>query len=76
MSIKRPGPDHIGFHVESIAALEADIKRVGGMNPYLAPVPLGGSKESDVRKTLFQNSATGKFQMTDPDGMWIDVTDE
>jgi catechol 2,3-dioxygenase-like lactoylglutathione lyase family enzyme len=74
MSIKRPGPDHIGFHVENLEAFEADVKRVAGMNPYLAPVPLGGSRESDVRKALFQKNATGKLQMTDPDGMWIDVS--
>lgn len=76
MSIKRPGPDHIGFRVESLAAFEADMKKVAGMNPYLAPVPLGGSRESDVRKGFFQKSATGKFQMADPDGTWIDITDE
>lgn len=76
MSIKRPGPDHIGFKVESIAALQADAKRVGGMNPYLAGVPLGGGTESDVRANLLKRSATGKYQMTDPDGTWIDITDE
>ncbi len=76
MSIKRPGPDHIGFKVESLDAFQADAKRVGGMNPYLAGVPLGGSTESDVRADLFKRSATGKYQMTDPDGTWIDVTDE
>ena len=49
---------------------------VAGKNPYLAPVPLGGSPESDVRKQHFQDTGTGKLQMTDPDGTWIDVTDE
>ena len=46
------------------------------MNPYLAPVPLGGSPESDVRKRFFGKHATGKWQMTDPDGNWLDITDE
>ena len=76
MSIKRPGPDHFGFHVEDLEALKADVTRVGGANPYLAPVPLGGSKESDVRRAFLAASATGKYQMTDPDGVWIDITDE
>jgi len=39
-------------------------------------VPLGGSKESDVRKRFLEKSATGKWQMTDPDGNWLDITDE
>jgi catechol 2,3-dioxygenase-like lactoylglutathione lyase family enzyme len=76
MSIKRPGPDHIGFHVEDIATLKADMARVGGANPYLAPVPLGGSKEADVRKDMLRSSCLGKFQMTDPDGTWIDISDD
>ena len=49
---------------------------VAGMNPYLSGVPLGGSNESDVRMRFFQRHATGKFQMSDPDGNWIDITDE
>ena len=48
----------------------------GGHGIVGAPVPLGGSKESDVRRRFFETSATGKFQMSDPDGTWIDVTDE
>lgn len=76
MSIKRPGPDHLGFKVEDLAAFKTHLAEVAGMNPYLAPVPLGGSRESDVRRRFFESSATGKFQMTDPDGVWIDVTDE
>ncbi len=47
------------------------------VNPArIGPLPLGGSRESDVRKALFQKNATGKLQLTDPDGTWIDVTDE
>ena len=76
MSIKRPGPDHIGFHVEDLAAFKQHAAEVGGMNPYLAGVPLGGSPESSVRMRFFGRHATGKFQMSDPDGNWIDITDE
>jgi catechol 2,3-dioxygenase-like lactoylglutathione lyase family enzyme len=76
MSIKRPGPDHLGFHVENLDGFKKHVAEIAGMNPYLAPVPLGGSKESDVRKRFLETSATGKWQMTDPDGNWLDITDE
>src|SRR4030081_985551 len=76
ISIKRPGPDHVGFHVENLDAFKAHVAEVAGANPYLAPVPLGGSPESAVRQRFFQSQAAGKFQMTDPDGNWIDVTDD
>src|SRR5215470_12656523 len=76
MSIKRPGPDHFGFHVESVDAFKARVAEVAGMNPYLAAMPLGGSAESDVRKRFFAGQAGGQWQMSDPDGNWIDITDE
>ncbi len=37
---------------------------------------LGGSKEADARRAFFAQEAGGKFQMADPGGVWIDVTDE
>jgi catechol 2,3-dioxygenase-like lactoylglutathione lyase family enzyme len=76
MSIKRPGPDHIGFKVESIDAFKEHVRVTSGMNTYLMPTPLGGSKEADVRKSFFADQAGGKYQMADPGGVWIDVTDE
>ena len=76
MAIKRPGPDHIGFKVEDMEIFKAHVAQIAGKNSYLAPVPMGGSTESNVRKHLFETSASGKWQMTDPDGTWIDITDE
>jgi len=76
MAIKRPGPDHIGFKVESIETLKQDIADVIGGCSYLAPMAMGGARESDVRKALLAKSSLGKFQLTDPGGVWIDVTDE
>ena len=76
MSIKRPGPDHLGFHVENMDGFKKHVAEVAGANPFLAPVPLGGSLESDVRKRFFEKNAMGKWQMTDPDGNWLDITDE
>ena len=76
MAIKRPGPDHIGFRVESIEALKADVAKSEGANQYLAVPQLGGGKEAEVRRSMLARSATGKYQLCDPDGTWIDVTDE
>jgi predicted enzyme related to lactoylglutathione lyase len=76
MSIKRPGPDHIGFKVESIDAIKQRIDEVVGGCSYLKPTPLGGNKEGEARQRLLAMSTTGKFQLADPDGGWIDVTDE
>jgi len=29
-----------------------------------------------LRRRFFERHATGKWQMSDPDGNWIDITDE
>ena len=76
MSIKRPGPDHIGFKVESVEAFKQHVESISGMNPYVAPMRLGGSREADARKAFLAAQAGGKLQMADPGGVWIDVTDE
>jgi catechol 2,3-dioxygenase-like lactoylglutathione lyase family enzyme len=76
MSIKRPGPDHIGFKVENIDAFKQHVETTSGMNTYVAPMRLGGSKEAEARKAFLAREAGGKFQMADPGGLWIDVTDE
>jgi catechol 2,3-dioxygenase-like lactoylglutathione lyase family enzyme len=76
MSIKRTGPDHIGIRVPDLAAFKKEVKRVGEKNTYLAPRPLGGSPESQTRQRLLRKAALGKFQIADPDGNWIDITDD
>lgn len=76
MSIKRPGPDHIGFKVENIDAFKEHVQSVVGGCTYLAPMPLGGNKEAEARKRFLAKSASGKYQMADPGGVWIDITDE
>ena len=54
-----------------------DTRRVEASPLYnrdLAPVPLGGSVESETRKELFRTSASGAWQMADPDGNWLDIS--
>ena len=76
MAIKRPGPDHIGFKVENLDAFKAHLAECAGSNTYLAPIPLGGSPESNARRDFLARSATGKMQIADPAAVWIDITDE
>lgn len=75
-SIKRPGPDHIGFHVEDLDAFEADVVELREENTFMMSRPLGGSKEAEVRKNMLAADALGAFQIADPDGNWIDITDQ
>src|SRR2546423_6519069 len=50
--IVRPGPDHIGFTVESIDALKERLASIGDNNPHLRAQPLGAGKEGAARLAL------------------------
>lgn len=76
MGIKRPGADHIGFKVDSIDVFKEHVEKTSGMNTYLMPMRLGGSKEAEARKTFLAKHGGGKVQMADPGGNWIVVNDE
>jgi catechol 2,3-dioxygenase-like lactoylglutathione lyase family enzyme len=73
MAIKRQGPDHIGFKVESIEAVKAEVQKAQDWNQYLTPVQLGGSSEANTRRALLARAATGSYQLADPDGNWVDI---
>ncbi len=75
-SIKRPGPDHIGFRVENLETFKADVVELREANTFMTSHPLGGSKEAVVRKNMLASDALGEFQIADPDGNWIDITDQ
>jgi catechol 2,3-dioxygenase-like lactoylglutathione lyase family enzyme len=67
------GPDHIGFKVESIAALKADIERVAAGNPDLQALSLARGPEMEVRRKMVERIGLGTFQMSDNDNVLIDV---
>jgi catechol 2,3-dioxygenase-like lactoylglutathione lyase family enzyme len=76
MSIKRPGPDHIGIKVPNVEEFKKEAQRLAEKNTYIAARPLGGSPEASTRRDLLAKCALGDFQIADPDGNWIDITDD
>jgi catechol 2,3-dioxygenase-like lactoylglutathione lyase family enzyme len=68
------GMDHIGFKVESVEQLKADVDRIAGDNPLLAPAALGTGTEGKALLELFRRSCPlGQHHMADCDGVLIDV---
>jgi catechol 2,3-dioxygenase-like lactoylglutathione lyase family enzyme len=71
------GMDHLGFKVESVNQLKADVERVAGDNPLLSPAPLGTGAEGKALLDLFRRSCPlGQHQMADCDGILIDVASD
>jgi catechol 2,3-dioxygenase-like lactoylglutathione lyase family enzyme len=67
------GMDHIGFKVEDVEAVKADVARIAGDNPRLAPAPFTGA-EGEALAELFRRSCPlGQHQMADCDGTLIDL---
>lgn len=74
--ISARGMDHIGFRVESIAALKADIERETARNYRFQPSTsiLGRGNEGAGRLEMFRKSCPlGCHHMADSDGLLIDV---
>jgi catechol 2,3-dioxygenase-like lactoylglutathione lyase family enzyme len=73
--IVRPGPDHIGFEVESLDALKERLQALGDDNPHLRPRPLEG-REGEARLKLFAACCPfGQHHLADPDGVLLDIAE-
>ena len=73
--IERPALDHIGFGVESVEAVKGDIEALAGREPALAPRSIGGDFEGDARVRLLSQCKYGHHQLSDPDGVLLDVAE-
>jgi catechol 2,3-dioxygenase-like lactoylglutathione lyase family enzyme len=74
--IVRPGPDHIGFEVESLAALKERLQKLGDDNPHLRAQPLAG-REGEARMKLFAACCPlGEHRFADVDGVLLDVAEK
>jgi len=74
--VARPGPDHIGFKVESLQAVKEHVKTVGDNNPHLRPLPVGTGPEGEARLKLFAGCPCGAYHLADPDGVLIDIAEK
>jgi predicted enzyme related to lactoylglutathione lyase len=75
MDPQRLGPDHIGFTVESIDAVKADLEDLTGQNPLMRSRPLGYGDEGKARLGLFKKCPLGSYHLTDIEGVYIDVAE-
>src|SRR5207237_8050194 len=74
--IVRPGPDHLGFEVESLDAFKKRLQELGDNNPHLRPRPLAG-REGEARMKLFASPCSlGEYRIADVDGVLLDVAEK
>jgi catechol 2,3-dioxygenase-like lactoylglutathione lyase family enzyme len=68
-------PEHIGFTVESVEAIGKDLVELAGINPQFITRPLGLGDEGAARLQLLQTCTIGRFEFTDLEGVYIDVSE-
>lgn len=74
--ISSPAPDHMGFAVESLEKFDADVERIAGINPSLAPEPVGAGPEGKARLALAKRSCPlCQRHLADLDGVWLGVSE-
>ncbi len=74
--ITRPGPDHFGLKVESVAQVKADMEAMSDRNPTISATPIDKGPEGRARLEMFdQTCPMGTFQLSDVDGILIDVSE-
>lgn len=71
----RTGLDHFGFTVESVEQFKRDLEFITGENPHMRSRALGYGSEGAARLKLLQKCPLGCFQLTDIEGVHIDVAE-
>jgi catechol 2,3-dioxygenase-like lactoylglutathione lyase family enzyme len=72
--IERPALDHIGFAVDSLDEFQANIRRITSRNTQLAPRQIDIGPEGEVRLKLLATCPFGQVQVSDPEGVLLDVS--
>jgi catechol 2,3-dioxygenase-like lactoylglutathione lyase family enzyme len=72
--IERPALDHIGFKVESLSAFKADVEKYAPLYEQKEDRP-EKNPEREVRQKLLATCCFGQYQLADPDGVLIDVSE-
>jgi catechol 2,3-dioxygenase-like lactoylglutathione lyase family enzyme len=70
-----PRVEHFGFKVESVEAIKREMDEIVGTNPVMVTKPLGYGSEGQARLGVFKQCPIGEFQLTDIEGVYVDVAE-
>jgi predicted enzyme related to lactoylglutathione lyase len=73
--IDRPGIEHIGFRVESVEAVKKKLATLRESDPEMRERIISESKEGERRLALIATCRHGQHQLSDPDGVFIDISE-
>lgn len=73
--IDRPGIEHIGYRVESVEAVKKELAALRESDPEMRERIISEPKEAERRLALIASCRHGEHQFSDPDGVFIDITE-
>lgn len=73
--IERPAIDHLGFGVESLTAFKVDLDQLMESRPDLFPTYEKANTEGARRLEILATCHRGELQLSDPDGVLLDVNE-
>jgi catechol 2,3-dioxygenase-like lactoylglutathione lyase family enzyme len=73
--IDRPGLEHLGFKVESVEAVKKELGALRESDPEMRERVVSEPKEGERRLALIATCRHGQHQFSDPDGVFIDISE-
>ncbi len=73
--IDRPGIEHIGYTVESVNTVKKELSELRESNPEMRERIVSEPKEAERRLALIATCRYGQHQFSDPDGVFIDISE-
>jgi catechol 2,3-dioxygenase-like lactoylglutathione lyase family enzyme len=73
--IDRPGLEHVGFKVESVEAVKKELAALRESDPDMRERTISSREEAERRLSLIASCRYGDHQFSDPDGVFIDISD-
>ncbi|HEU4340960.1 MAG TPA: VOC family protein [Candidatus Binatia bacterium] len=73
--IDRPGLEHVGFRVESVEAIKKELAVLRDSDPEMRERTVSSPEEAQNRIHLIAGCRHGQHQFSDPDGVFIDISE-
>jgi predicted enzyme related to lactoylglutathione lyase len=73
--IDRPGIEHIGYEVESVEAVKKELTALRDSNPEMREPIVSVAEEGERRLGLIRSCRHDQHQFSDPDGIFIDISE-
>jgi catechol 2,3-dioxygenase-like lactoylglutathione lyase family enzyme len=73
--IDRPGIEHLGYKVESVETVKKELAALREFDPEMRERIISEPKEGERRLALIASCRHGRYQFSDPDGVFIDIAE-